>query len=233
MRKLAITFLLALLPSVVLAAGPKLDLKPADVDLHDKAAMQRGAGYFINYCQGCHSMEFMRINRVAKDLDIPIEVAKAEMLIGTDKVGDPMRSNISAEQSEAWFGVTPPDLSLTSRLRGEDWIYNYLISFYRDPSAPSGWNNTIFENAAMPHVLSNLQGVQELDPESHELKLVSRGSKSDEYDQIARDITAFMVYAGEPSKADRQFYGIFVMIFLLIFFVLAYALKKEYWRDVH
>ena len=233
MKKLVITFLLALMPSVVLAAGPKLDLQPVDVDLGDKEAMQRGAGYFINYCQGCHSLKFMRVNRVARDLGIPEEVAKAEMLIGTDKVGDPMMSNIDPEQAEAWFGVAPPDLSLTSRLRGDDWIYNYLISFYRDPSAPSGWNNTIFENAAMPHVLANLQGVQELDHETHELKLVSKGSKADEYDQIARDITAFLSYVGEPAKADRQLYGIFVMIFLVLFFVLAYALKKEYWRDVH
>lgn len=233
MKKLVITFLLALLPSAVLAAGPALDLKPADVDLGDKAAMQRGAGYFVNYCQGCHSLSFMRVNRVAKDLGIPVEVAKEEMLLTSDKVGDPMLSNISAEQAKEWFGVAPPDLSLTSRLRGEDWIYNYLISFYRDPAAPSGWNNTVFVNAAMPHVLANLQGVQELDHETHELKLVSKGSKADEYDQIARDITAFLAYVGEPAKADRQFYGIFVMIFLVLFFVLAYALKKEYWRDVH
>ena len=233
MKKLTITFLLALMPSVVLASGPALDLKPADVDIHDKEAMQRGAGYFINYCQGCHSLEFMRVNRVAKDLGIPEEIAVTEMLVGTDKIGDPMLSNISAEQSKLWFGVVPPDLSLTSRLRGEDWIYNYLISFYRDPSAPSGWNNTVFENAAMPHVLANLQGVQELNHETHELNLVSRGSKADEYDQIARDITAFLVYVGEPAKADRQFYGIFVMLFLVLLFVLSYALKKEYWRDVH
>ena len=161
------------------------------------------------------------------------DVAVKEMLIGTDKIGAPMLSNISAEQARSWFGVAPPDLSLTSRLRGEDWIYSYLISFYRDPSAPSGWNNTVFENAAMPHVLANLQGVQELDHETHELKLVSRGSKADEFDQIARDITSFLSYVGEPAKADRLLYGKFVMIFLLLFFGLAYALKKEYWRDVH
>ncbi len=233
MKKLAITLLIALMPSVVLASGPGLDLKPANVDIHDKASMQRGAGYFINYCQGCHSLNFMRLNRVAKDLEIPEDIAKAEMLLGDAKIGDPMGNTIPADQAKAWFGVAPPDLSLTSRLRGDDWIYNYLISFYKDPSAPSGWNNTVFENAAMPHVLANLQGVQELDHETHELKLVSNGSKTDEYDQIAHDITAFLSYVGEPAKADRQFYGIFVMIFLLVFFVLAYALKKEYWRDVH
>lgn len=232
MKNLVIALLIGLLPSTLIASE-KLDLKPSHVDLSDKAAMQRGAGYFINYCQGCHSMNFMRVNRLAKDLGIPEDVAKAEMLLGTDKVGEPMRSSIPADQSKEWFGVTPPDLSLTSRLRGEDWVYNYLISFYKDPSAPSGWNNTVFENAAMPHVLSNLQGVQELDHETHQLKLVSKGSMSDDYDQVAHDITAFMAYAAEPSKAKRQKYGIFVMLFLLLFFVLAYALKKDYWRDVH
>ncbi len=233
MRKLAITLLIVLMPSTLLASGADLELKPAKVDLRDKAAMQRGAGYFINYCQGCHSLKFMRVNRVAKDLGIPEDVAKAEMLIGDGKFGDPMLSNIPEDQSELWFGVAPPDLSLTSRLRGDDWIYNYLISFYKDSSTPSGWNNTVFEDAAMPHVLANLQGVQELNHETHELELVSRGTKTDQYDGIARDITAFLSYVGEPVKAQRQQYGIFVMLFLMLFFVLAYALKKDYWRDVH
>ncbi len=234
MKKLAITLLIAMLPTTLLAAGAKLDLIPADVDLRDKAAMQRGAGYFVNYCQGCHSLNFLRVNRLAKDLGIPEDIAKAELLLGTDKIGNPMQSNISGEQSKEWFGVIPPDLSLTSRLRGEDWIYNYLISFYIDPGAPSGWNNTIFENAAMPHVLSNMQGIQELDHETHKLKLVSKGSMSpEEYDKVARDLTAFLAYAAEPAKAKRQQYGIWVMVFLAIFMILAYALKKEYWRDVH
>jgi len=231
MRKLAIVFLIALMPAA-LWASEDLDLKPANVDLSDKAAAQRGAGYFVNYCQGCHSLEFMRLNRVAKDLGIPEDIAKAELMLGTDKIGSPMLNTMPAEQAKQWFGVVPPDLSLVSRLRGDDWIYNYLISFYKDPSAPSGWNNTVFKNAAMPHVLSGLQGVQVLD-ENHELKLISKGSSAEDYDQIARDITSFLSYVGEPSKAKRQFYGIFVMIFLVLFFGLAYALKKEYWRDVH
>lgn len=233
MKKLVITLLIALLPSTLMASGDGLELKPADIDIHDKASMQRGAGYYVNYCQGCHSLKFMRVNRLAKDLDIPEDIAKQEMLIGTDRIGDPMLTNMPDDQAKEWFGVVPPDLSLESRLKGEDWIYNYLISFYKDPKAPSGWNNTVFENAAMPHVLANLQGVQVLDHETHALKLVSSGSKADEFDQIARDITAFLVYVGEPIRAKRQQYGIYVMIFLLLFFFIAYALKKEYWRDVH
>ena len=233
MRILAITLLIALMPTTLLASGAEFELKPADVDLRDKAAMQRGAGYFINYCQGCHSLNFMRLNRVAKDLGIPEDVAKSEMLLGDNKFADPMLSNIPEDQAEDWFGVAPPDLSLTSRLRGDDWVYNYLISFYKDPTTPSGWNNTVFKNAAMPHVLANLQGVQVLNHDTNKLELVSRGTKTDEFDGIAHDITAFLSYVGEPSKAKRQFYGIFVMMFLLVFFALAYALKKDYWRDVH
>ncbi|MEE9447914.1 MAG: cytochrome c1, partial [Arenicellales bacterium] len=202
------------------------------VDLRDKAAMQRGAGYFMNYCAGCHSLKFMRVNRLAKDLGIPEEIAKQELLSGDAKIGDPITHNMPKDKAVQWFGIAPPDLSLTSRLRGDDWIYNYLISFYKDDSAPSGWNNTVFENAAMPHVLAGLQGVQELDHETHELKLVSRGSVEN-YDQVAHDITAFLSYVGEPIKAKRQQYGMFVMLFLFILFALSYALKKEYWRDVH
>ena len=233
MKKLAITFLIAMMPMAVFASGSKLELKPANVDLGDLESMQRGAGYFVNYCQGCHTLKFMRVNRLAKDLGIPEDIAKQELLIGTDKIGEPMLNNLPADSAKQWFGVVPPDLSLTSRLRGEDWIYNYLISFYKDPSAPSGWNNTVFENAAMPHVLANLQGVQVLDHETNALTLESRGSKTDVYDQIAHDITAFLTYVGEPIQAKRQQYGIYVMIFLLLFFVLAYMLKKDYWRDVH
>ncbi len=233
MKKLAITICLVMLSANAWGSGKKIELKPVNVDLRDNVSMQRGVGYFVNYCQGCHSLQFMRVNRLAKDLGIPEDLAKQELLNGAAKIGDPMLNNMPADKAEEWFGVLPPDLSLTSRLRGDDWIYNYLISFYKDPSAPSGWNNTIFENAAMPHVLANLQGVQVLDDETHQLKLVSRGSKTDEYDQIARDITAFLSYVGDPIKAKRQQYGIWVMLFLMIFFILAYALKKDYWKDVH
>lgn len=233
MKKLVITLLIAMMPMAVFASSSKLELKPANVDLGDLESMQRGAGYFVNYCQGCHTLKFMRVNRVAKDLGIPEDIAKQELLIGTDKIGEPMLNNLPADSAKQWFGVVPPDLSLTSRLRGEDWIYNYLISFYKDSGAPSGWNNTVFENAAMPHVLANLQGVQVLDHETHALSLESRGTKTDEYDQIAHDITAFLTYVGEPIQAKRKQYGVYVMIFLLLFFALAYMLKKEYWRDVH
>ena len=227
---------LAALPMSVLASG-NANLEHANVDLSDKPAMQRGARLFVNYCQGCHSAKFMRVNRIAKDLGIPEDLAKQHLLIGDNKIGDPMTINMPADKAAKWFGTAPPDLSLTARLRGSDWIYSYLKGFYLDPGAPSGWNNTVFDNVAMPHVLSNLQGVQTLAETAdggHELKLVSGGSMTpEEYDGVARDLTAFMTYVGEPALLVRKTYGIYVMAFLAILFVLSYLLKKEYWRDVH
>lgn len=225
------------MPSAVFANAGGADLRHADLDMSDKEAMQRGAKLFVNYCQSCHSARFMRVNRIAKDLGIPEDLAKKELLVGTDKIGDTMQINMPADKSKLWFGTTPPDLSLTSRLRGPDWVYSYLTSFYLDQGAPSGWNNTVFENVAMPHALVNLQGVQALvedDHGGHELKLVSQGSMTvEEYDSAARDLTAFMAYVGEPAILVRKQYGIWVMIFLGFLFVLSYFLKKEYWRDVH
>lgn len=223
--------------NVMAAGGGNVHLDHANINLGDKVSMQRGARLFVNYCQGCHSAKYMRVNRLAKDLEIPEKLAKQELLIGTDKVGDPMLNTMPTEKSKLWFGTPPPDLSLTGRLRGADWLYTYMRSFYRDPGAPSGWNNTVFENVAMPHMLANLQGVQALvdDGEGgHKLELVSPGSMTpEEYDTASRDLAAFLTYVGEPALLVRKKYGIFVLAFLGILFVLSYLLKKEYWRDVH
>ncbi len=236
-RKVLLTAMVACLPGLVMASGGGVQLDHADIDLSDKASMQRGARLFVNYCQSCHSARFMRVNRIAADLDIPEDLAAQELLLGDAKIGDTMQVTMPAEQSKKWFGTAPPDLSLTARLRGPDWLYTYFRTFYRDPGAPSGWNNTTFENVAMPHVLTSLQGVQELVEDGHgghELKLVSPGSMSvKEYDTAARDLTAFMTYVGEPIILKRKTYGIYVLIFLGFLFVLSYFLKKEYWRDVH
>lgn len=241
MKKARVSLLFAILlagvPFGASASSSGLELDHADIDFSDKASMQRGAKLFVNYCQSCHSARFMRMNRVAKDLGIPEDLAKQELLVGTDKLGDPMQITMPADKSKLWFGTPPPDLSLTARLRGPDWLITYFRTFYRDPSAPSGWNNTTFENVAMPHALVNLQGVQELVEDGHgghELKLVSSGSMSpEEYAQATHDLTAFMAYVGEPAILVRKQYGIWVMLFLGLLFVLSYLLKKEYWRDVH
>lgn len=237
MKKIILSLLLLLAPLTTFAAGGKTEpLHWANVDLSDKASLQRGAKLFVNYCQGCHSLNFMRVNRLAKDFGIPESLAKKHLMIGTDKIGNPITNTMPADKAAEWFGVAPPDLSLTSRLRSDDWIYSYLIGFYRDSSTPSGWNNKYFPNVAMPNVLAGLQGVQELQDVNgtHKLVLASEGSMDKkQFKQAAHDITNFLSYVGEPAKASRHKYGTYTLLFLALFFVVAYLLKKEYWRDVH
>lgn len=251
MKKLVVNTLfalsVALLPaSVLMAAGPKVDLEEADVDIHNKSSLQRGAKYYVNYCMGCHSLKFSRYNRVAKDLGLTDEQVEDNLIFtrtngDKTKVGELMKNGMTAEYGEAAFGAAPPDLSLVGRSRGGDWIYSFLKAFYVDPSRPLGVNNTVFDNAGMPHVLWELQGWQEMekhdDGHGHvtkELKLVEQGSMSPaEYNQVVRDLTNFLVYVGEPAQLHRKGIGVWVIIFLGLFAIIAYFLKKEYWKDVH
>lgn len=238
---------IAVLPSAgVMAAGGGAALEDADVDIHDAASLQRGAKYFVNYCMGCHSLKFSRYNRVALDLGLT-EDQVADNLIFTrtkgepTKVGELMKNGMDAEYGEAAFGAAPPDLSLVGRSRGGDWIYSFLQAFYVDPSRPLGVNNTVFENAGMPHVLWELQGWQAAevhdDGKGHvtkELKLVEQGSLAPaEYTQVVRDLTNFLVYVGEPAQLHRKSIGFWVLLFIVFFGIIAYFLKKEYWKDVH
>jgi ubiquinol-cytochrome c reductase cytochrome c1 subunit len=147
-----------------------------------------------------------------------------------------------AKDAKKWFGKTPPDLSLIARSRGPEWIYTYMRSFYLDDNSPSGWNNILFEKVAMPHVLYNLQGARHAifkkDEHGNEVferyEMVKPGSlNEEEFDAAARDLTNFLVYMGEPAQMVRYKLGVYVLIFLAIFLVFAYLLKKEYWKDVH
>lgn len=239
MKRLLLVLGLALFSPLAAAAGPEKPLDSVYVNLSDTASLQRGARMFINYCLSCHSAAYMRYNRMAQDLNISDDVLKENLLFAGDKTGDLMTTNMSAEDAKKWFGVWPPDLTLVARVRKPDWIYTYLRSFYIDETSPSGWNNTLFENVAMPHVLYELQGSQRLagtDPESGkpDFTLASEGSLApEEFDSAIRDLTNFLVYLGEPIRLKRHTIGVFVILFLLIFFALAYLLKKEYWKDVH
>ncbi|MEB4592374.1 cytochrome c1 [Candidatus Thiothrix sp. Deng01] len=227
-----------------------VELEHADVDIHNQASLQRGVKYFANYCMGCHSLNFSRYNRVAKDLGLTDEQVTKNLIFtrdangDLDKAGALMKNGISQKDAAEWFGAPPPDLTLVGRSRGPDWIYSYLKAFYVDPTRPMGVNNTVFPNVGMPHVLWDLQGLQEKEcvkegegehaVEHCELKLVKPGSMTPaEYDQTARDITNFLAYVGEPSKLSRKTYGVFTLLFLGLFAVVAYFLKKEYWKDVH
>ena len=244
MRKLILATLLLIAPTALLASGGGLHLESANIDLRDQASLQRGAKYFMNYCFGCHSLQYMRYNRMAKDLGIDEITLRQNLIFGDAKPGDLMTNALRPEDGEKWFGAAVPDLTLEARLRSPDWIYTYLKSFYIDDTRPYGVNNVIFPLVGMPHVLGDLQGRQEaVMEESHEpggepvikgVKLVEEGGLSpQEYDTMVRDITNFLAYVGEPAQLERERLGRYVLLFLGFLFILAYMLKKEYWKDVH
>lgn len=242
MKKLILLFAL-LLPSAAFAAGYSGPLDKADYDLRDNESLQRGAQLYMNYCLGCHATQYQRYSRTFEDLDIPVELGE-ELLQFTNESGGHITSAIDPEASSEWFGLTPPDLTMVARVRGADWIYTYLRSFYADDERPFGVNNAIFENVGMPHVMEELQGTPRRTHESRmvdgEMKDVYVGIRSDgngtmspeEFDQAMLDLTNFLVYTGEPMILERQRMGYFVIGFLLVFLILTILLKREFWRDI-
>ena len=245
MKKLIIALMFAL-PAAVMAAGAGPHLEHANIDLSDKASLQRGAKLFVNYCLSCHSAQYQRYNRMGRDIGLTDDQVKESLMLAGDKVGETMTIAMPQADAKRWFGNPPPDLSVITRARGVDYIYTYLKTFYIDEKRPFGVNNAVFPEVGMPHVLWEQEGMKkavyetETDAEGNEKKviagyeIVKPGSMSEsEYDQAARDLTAFLAYTGEPIKLERQRLGIWVLLFLAIFFVFAYALKKEYWKDVH
>ena len=232
MKKFILT-LLALVPMLATAAGPALDLDSANNDLADKESLKRGFKTYINYCLGCHTLKYQRYNRTFADLGISDEEGKAEWMYTGEKVGDHITNTMPAKEAAAWFGTAPPDLTLEARLRSPDWIYTYLRSFYVDESRPFGTNNKIFKDVGMPHVLQGLEGVRTMDENGNLSAPVGGTMSEQEYDEVVRDLTNFLEYVGEPNKLERKRIGYWVIGFLVIFFILSYFLKKEYWRDVH
>lgn len=240
MKNILYTILL-LLPLSALAAGGGVKLQRADIDLADFAAIQKGAKHYVTYCLGCHSAKHMRYKRIAIDLEIDDDLVLAEIAPEGSRIYDQMHTAMDKHDSSKWFGITPPDLSLIARSRGADWLYSYLRGFYIDESKPLGVNNTIFKDVGMPNVLWKLQGIQT--PIIHEmdgqevisyLKLVKEGSMSRaEFDSFVNELVNFLVYVGEPVQLERERMGKYVLFFLFMFTVIAYLLKKEYWKDVH
>lgn len=234
--------LLAAVLPLAAFAGEGPELAEANTHINDQASLQRGATLFMNYCSGCHSLQYQRYTRLGVDLGLTEdEVAKNFIFTGA-KPGEHITVSMNPADATAWFGKAPPDLSLEGRSRGPDWIYTYLKSFYVDESRPTGWNNTLLPGASMPNVLWQLQGMQrpvmgkgaDGQPAVESLVLAEKGSLDPEqYDQAARDISAFLQYVGEPAAMQRETYGVWVILFLVVFSLLAYLLKHEYWRDVH
>lgn len=231
MRKLILACLLAATPLLGVASEGAA-LPGFKADLSNRAALQRGARTFVNYCVSCHSAEFMRYSRVAQDLGLTPEQVQANMVFNGGDVNQVMHVALANEDGARWFGQAPPDLTLAARSRGAAWLYGYMRSFYLDPARPFGVNNTVFPNAAMPHVLAGLQGTQALH-DGHLTQVAEGSLKPAEYDALVRDLVNFMVYMGEPAKLVRYSLGVKVLLFLLVFSGLAYMVKHEYWRDVH
>lgn len=233
-----------LLSFSALAAAPAGGIMQSGTDLSDKASLQRGAKYFMNYCSGCHSLQHLRFSRMAEDLGMSEEEVMENLNFTGAAFGEHIMSSMPAEQAAEWFGVAPPDLSLTvrSKLGGPDWVYTFLMSFYQDDASAIGWNNTWFPDVSMPNVLWDMQGLQrpvmgEPDasgaPTIERLEIAQAGSMSqEEFQGVARDITAFLQYAAEPAALKRTSIGVWVLLFLVFFTFLTWLLKEEFWRDV-
>lgn len=240
MKKITIAiFILCVTPFSLFAAEPSVALDRASVNITDNASLKRGAESFVNYCLTCHGASFMRYNRHG-DIGYSNEEILNKLIYTDQKVGDLMETAMRKKEGEEWFGVVPPDLSVIARSRGADWLYTYLRTFYRDDSTVTGWNNLVFDHAAMPHVLYQLQGEQKLivktsdKGEQKSLSLDKPGQLSAaEYDKFVGDLVNYLVYLGEPHANTRKSIGLMVMIFLFGMLILAYALKREYWKDIH
>ncbi|MDP1605943.1 MAG: cytochrome c1 [Rhodocyclaceae bacterium] len=236
MKKLLIALLFA--PLLAFAAGADIRLDKAPDRSRDFPALQNGAKVFVNYCLNCHSASYYRYNRLT-DIGLTEQQIKDNLLFTADKVGEPMTIALRRADAKAWFGVAPPDLTLIARARtsgagsGADWLYTYLRSYHRDDSRPTGWNNPVFPNVGMPHVLWELQGEQVMGAD-HKLVLAKPGLMTPaDYDAMVADLVGFLTYIGEPTANFRKQLGVVVLIFLFILFIVSYALKREYWKDIH
>lgn len=237
MRSAVIAFALSMGLAGAAAAQHEAALDAANTNVANTASLQRGAKYFVNYCLGCHSAQYVRYNRLAEDLQLSEQQLTDNLMFTGEQVFDTMANAMRPEDSERWFGISPPDLSLIARSRGTDYIYTFLRSFYVDPSSPTGVDNVVLPGTAMPHVLWQLQGTQRAvfggEDVLERLEPVRPGELSSaEFDDVVRDIVNFLDYISEPIKRERQQLGIRVIGFLLVFLLIAYMLKKEIWKDV-
>jgi ubiquinol-cytochrome c reductase cytochrome c1 subunit len=235
--KSKILFVLAFLLPMAAFANEHVKLDHAPIDPSNQVSLQRGAKTFVNYCLNCHSASYMRYNRL-QDIGLTDTQIKANLMFAGDKVGDTMTVAMPKADAKAWFGATPPDLSVEARARGADWLYSYLRGFYRDDTRPTGWNNTVYDKVAMPHVLWELQGQQALKvneaTEEHVLVLDKPGTMSPaEYNLMVADLVNYLVFMAEPFKERDKHLGLLVLAFLGLLFGLTYALKKEFWKDIH
>lgn len=250
-KKIILVSILSLFSLQINAAAPTGPLDKIKTNIADQVSLQNGLATFMNYCFACHSLEYARYERAADDLGIPHHIFEENLLIGDIKIGQLMTISMSRDQGTNWFGSPPPDLTLSARLRGPDWLYSYLRGFYADPKRPYGVNNVVFKDVGMPHVLADLQGVcaeepalgvkPVVDPLSGNIVKQSGCNEFEvagtlspkEYDAVIHDLVNFMTYVAEPSRLESERIGRNVLIFLAFLFVFVYFLNKEYWRGLH
>lgn len=240
MMKSYLTIILLVLGTLLFklaqASETSIKLQQAHIYPSDKASLQRGAKLFMNYCSGCHSLQYMRYQRIAEDLGINEKLLKENLIFSAAKPGDPVESALLPTDAKNWFGVVPPDLTLIAKIRGVNWLYTFLHGFYQDDNRPWGTNNILFPEVAMPHVLAPLQGIQSYNlakPEQPQPILLLKQPgllTAREYDQAINDLVNFLAYTAAPEKLKRQYLGMGVLLFLAIFAILTYLLKKQYWK---
>ncbi len=244
MLRTATTIAALLVASLGFAAGGGADLESADIEPGNTASLQRGARNFMNYCSGCHSAQYVRFNTIGKHLELSEEQLIDNLMFNAEKTFETIRSAMPAEDAARWYGTPPPDMSLMARAKGADYIYNFLKSFYLDPSSPTGVDNTILAGTSMPHVLWELQGYQKAVFSEHtdgdvttlvfeNFEPVTTGLlDAEDYDEFVRDTVNFLAYIAEPIRSDRRKIGTWVIMYLIVFFIIALMLKKQIWKDV-
>lgn len=261
MKKLLLLSLMMMVPMLAQAAGgPSVALDSIEVDASDHSSLQRGMKTYVNYCLGCHTARYQRYSRAAEDLHMPEDLVVENLIFSGQKIGEQMTSAMEPKVSAKWFGAAPPDLTNEVNLRGADWVYTYLRTFYVDDSRPYGVNNVVFPSVGMPNVLAELQGIQSkscgevseydahgnsvvdgvtdnaITHQSCDILTVEEGSGSmtpAQFDATIYDLTNFMAYMSKPYKTDSQRIGLWAILFCLMMTVLFYFLKKEFWRDIH
>lgn len=227
------------------AGGGGAHFESADIDLDNIASLQRGARNFMNYCSGCHSAQYVRFNTIGKHLELSDEQLIENLMFNAEQTFETIRAAMPAEDGAKWYGKAPPDLSLMARAKGADYVYNFLKGFYVSEESPTGVDNLVLAGTSMPHVLWELQGYQAAQFAQHDnadgsvtksfdgFEMLSAGSlDAEEYDDFVRDTVNFLAYIAEPIRSDRRKLGVWVLMFLIFFFVLATQLKKQIWKDV-
>jgi len=243
--KIVSTFLVCLMSASAFAAGGGVALEPSNIDPGNVNSLQRGARNFMNYCSGCHSAKYVRFKTIGKDLDLSEQELIDNLMFNAEKAFETINVSMRSADAERWFGGVPPDMSLIARSKGSDYVYNFLKGFYLDPASPTGVDNLVLGGTSMPHVLWELQGFQNAVFEEHDdghgnrstqfsqFEPHSTGSMdAEDYDEFVRDTTNFLAYIAEPIRSDRRKLGVWVLMFLVFFWILASMLKKQIWKDV-